>query len=179
MSSCFNGSFFCTGYKTRTYNDGFGIHNDNHFTKPVFVDETRFELVHTMLQTAALPLELFIHLSCTEDSNFYPPICSRMHWTISASATFCLYPHIDRYLIPSLSILIYTNFSAESKGIEPLYRINDNLSLANLYITSLSTLHFCVSSSPDSYRENLPSPKATILQTVTTLQLCRTHIFCG
>lgn len=27
-----------------------------------FVDETRFELVTTMLQTAALPLELFVHL---------------------------------------------------------------------------------------------------------------------
>ena len=31
---------------------------------------------------------------------------------------------------------------AESRGIEPLYRTNDNLSLASQYLTTRSTLHF-------------------------------------
>ena len=110
----------------------------------IIVDETRFELVRLRLQRNALPLELFVlfivtgfltdhyfliieftcfkqlfQLSPAEDSNFFLSICSRMH-------TPCL---------PA------GHLKAESKGFEPLHRINDD-GVAGHYITTLSTLRF-------------------------------------
>lgn len=41
---------------------GFGIHVVNHYINPANVDETGFEPATTALQTAALPLELFVQI---------------------------------------------------------------------------------------------------------------------
>ena len=56
--------------------------------------------------------------SPAEDSNFLLSICSRIHTSCLPAGQF-----------------------AESKGLEPLHRINDD-GLANHYNTTLSTLHF-------------------------------------
>jgi hypothetical protein len=48
---------------------------------------------------------------------------------------------------------------AESKGIEPLYRFTDNLGLANLYITSLSTLLYTESISQIDFNSKTSGEK--------------------
>ena len=117
----------------------------------------------------------------------HPIVCNE-HWLIT-------FPH---HRIHSS-----TN-KAESKGVEPLYRVTGSLGLANLHITTLSTLQTILRRERESnprtcysqlFSRQLPrptglspscewldsnqlNPKATVLQTVTTLQLRRTHI-CG
>ena len=73
------------------------------------------------------------------------------HHLFVMTIDWSLFPHLhagkgrssNSFITPHPGPLHFGEGNAESKGVEPLYRINDNLGLANLYIT------------PDSHRDQL------------------------
>lgn len=72
------------------------------------------------------------------------PRCPGFHsgaYILSAKAPVCLLQLLTDILFPHHRTKLLQTI-AESKGIEPLYRINDSPSLAGWHITTLSTLLF-------------------------------------
>ena len=57
-------------------------------------------------------------------------------------STICLLQLLTDILFPHHRTTLFQTI-AESKGIEPFYRINDSPSLAGWHITTLSTLQLC------------------------------------
>src|SRR5687768_12765512 len=68
-------------------------------------------------------------------------------------STSCLLQLLTDILFPHHRTTLFQTI-AESKGIEPLYRINDSPSLAGLHITTLSTLLFIFCSRQQKLRSS-------------------------